>query len=128
MKNFNKFDGISSHEINEFTSEIKELLREHLQFNDKVDSLKKLLCKTELINQYLKKNRIIFEIINMDEELMLNLERSINSCHLIKKNLDEIIDISNNEIRIPFEKIHDAISESIPLVEYKCQLEKDFEL
>ena len=126
MKNFNKFDGISPHEIKEFTSQIKELLRNHSQFNEKVDSLKTFIYKTELINRYFKENKIIFEIINMDKELMSNLERSINSCQLIKKHLDEIIDISNNEIRIPYEKMHNAIYESLNLIEEKFKLENDF--
>ena len=126
MKNFNKFDGISPHEIKEFTSQIKELLRNHSQFNEKVDSLKTFIYKTELINRYFKENKIIFEIINMDKELMSNLERSINSCQFIKKHLDEIIGISNNEIRIPFEKMHNAIYESLNLIEEKFKLENDF--
>ena len=126
MKNFNKFDGISPHEIKEFSSQIKELLREHSQFNEKVDSLKTFIYKTELINRYFKENKIIFEIINMDKELMSNLERSINSCQFIKKHLEEIIGISNNEIRIPFEKMHNAIYESLNLIEEKFKLENDF--
>ena len=126
MKNFNKFDGISPHEIKEFSSQIKELLREHSQFNEKVDSLKTFIYKTELMNRYLKENKIIFEIINMDKELMSNLERSINSCQFIKKHLEEIIGISNNEIRIPFEKMHNAIYESLNLIEEKFKLENDF--
>ena len=126
MKNFNKFDGISIHEIKEFTSQIKELLRDHSQFNEKVDSLKTFIYKTELMNRYLKENKIIFEIINMDKELMSNLERSINSCQFIKKHLEEIIGISNNEIRIPFEKMHNAIYESLNLIEEKFKLENDF--
>ena len=126
MKNFNKFDGISPHEIKEFTSQIKELLRNHSQFNEKVDSLKTFIYNTELINRYFKENKIIFEIINMDKELMSNLERSINSCQLIKKHLDEIIGISNNEIRIPYEKMHNAIYESLNLIEEKFKLENDF--
>ena len=126
MKNFNKFDGISPHEIKEFTSQIKELLRNHSQFNEKVDSLKTFIYKTELINRYFKENKIIFEIINMDKELMSNLERSINSCQFIKKHLEEIIGISNNEIRIPFEKMHNAIYKSLNLIEEKFKLENDF--
>ena len=126
MKNFNKFDGISPHEIKEFSSQIKELLREHSQFNEKVDSLKTFIYKTELMNRYLKENKIIFEIINMDKELMSNIERSINSCQFIKKHLEEIIGISNNEIRIPFEKMHNAIYESLNLIEEKFKLENDF--
>ena len=126
MKNFNKFDGISPNEIKEFSSQIKELLREHSQFNEKVDSLKTFIYKTELMNRYLKENKIIFEIINMDKELMSNIERSINSCQLIKKHLDEIIGISNNEIRIPYEKMHNAIYESLNLIEEKFKLENDF--
>ena len=126
MKNFNKFDGISPHEIKEFSSQIKELLREHSQFNEKVDSLKTFIYKTELMNRYLKENKIIFEIINMDKELMSNIERSINSCQFIKKHLEEIIGISNNEIRIPFEKMHNAIYKSLNLIEEKFKLENDF--
>ena len=126
MKNFNKFDGISPHEIKEFTSQIKELLRNHSQFNEKVDSLKTFIYKTELINRYFKENKIIFEIINMDKELMSNLERSINSCQFIKKHLEEIIGISNNEIRIPYEKMHNAIYKSLNLIEEKFKLENDF--
>ena len=126
MKNFNKFDGISPHEIKEFSSQIKELLREHSQFNEKVDSLKTFIYKTELMNRYLKENKIIFEIINRDKELMSNLERSINSCQFIKKHLEEIIGISNNEIRIPFEKMHNAIYKSLNLIEEKFKLENDF--
>ena len=126
MKNFNKFDGISPNEIKEFSSQIKELLREHSQFNEKVDSLKTFIYKTELMNRYLKENKIIFEIINMDKELMSNLERSINSCQFIKKHLDEIIGIANNEIRIPYEKMHNAIYESLNLIEEKFKLENDF--
>ena len=126
MKNFNKFDGISSHEIKEYTSQIKELLRDHSQFNEKVDSLKTFIYKTELMNRYLKENKIIFEIINMDKELMSNLERSINSCQFIKKNLEEIIGIANNEIGIPFEKMHNAIYASLNLIEEKFKLENDF--
>jgi len=126
MKNFNKFDGISIHEIKEFTSQIKELLRDHSQFNEKVDSLKTFIYKTELMNRYLKENKIIFEIINMDKELMSNIERSINSCQFIKNHLEEIIGISNNEIRIPFEKMHNAIYKSLNLIEEKFKLENDF--
>ena len=121
MKNFNKFDGISPHEIKEFSSQIKELLREHSQFNEKVDSLKTFIYKTELMNRYLKENKIIFEIINMDKELMSNIERSINSCQFIKNHLEEIIGISNNEIRIPFEKMHNAIYKSLNLIEDKLK-------
>ena len=126
MKNFNKFDGISPHEIKEFSSQIKELLREHSQFNEKVDSLKTFIYKTELMNRYLKENKIIFEIINMDKELMSNIERSINSCQFIKNHLEEISVISNNEIRIPFEKMHNAIYKSLNLIEEKFKLENDF--
>ena len=126
MKYFNKFNGISPHEIKEFTSQIKELLREHSQFNEKVDSLKTFIYKTELMNRYLKENKIIFEIINMDKELMSNIERSINSCQFIKNHLEEIIGISNNEIRIPFEKMHNAIYKSLNLIEEKFKLENDF--
>lgn len=94
--------------------------------SERIDSLSSFLNKSNLLNQYLNENQIIFEIIGKDKELKLNLKKSIEASNFIERTLKEIMETSYHEIIINFEKLQDAIHDSKKLIELKLKFESDF--
>ena len=122
--NYHKhYSGMSPNQI---SSKIEDLKRDFNQFSERIDSLSSFLNKSNLLNQYLNENQIIFEIIGKDKELKLNLKKSIEASNFIERNLKEIMETSYHEIIINFEKLQDAIHDSKKLIELKLKFENDF--
>ena len=122
--NYHKhFNGMSPNQI---SSKIEDLKRDFNQFSERIDSLSSFLNKSNLLNQYLNENQIIFEIIGKEKELKLNLKKSIEASNFIERTLKEIMETSYHEIIINFEKLQDAIHDSKKLIELKLKFESDF--
>ena len=126
MKNLNKYDGISHHDIKEISYEIRNLLKDYSQFIEKLDSLSSFLSKTEIFNKYINQNKIIFELINENKKQYLNIEEVLKVNNFIRENINIIIETSYNKIAIPLEKMDTAICKSMRLIEEKFKLEKAF--
>ena len=125
MKHLNKFEGINPPEIDLISKKIHELLRDHAQFIEIVNSLSGLFSEYELLLEYLKENNIVFQKEQVNEKIAPELLRLDRNPILLRRILERTSECFYLSIR-GLEKLDDALSQSKNLFEKKFFLEKNF--
>jgi len=125
MKHLNKFEGINPPEIDLISKKIHELLRDHAQFIEIVNSLSGLFSEYELLMEYLKENNIVFQKEQADEKLSPELLRLERNPILMRRILEQTTERFYLSMR-GLEKLDDELSNSRNLFEQKFFLEKNF--
>ena len=126
MSDLDKFRGMNPPPIDLISKKIHELLRDHAQFIEIVNSLSGLFSEYELLMEYLKENNIVFQKEQVDEKIspeLLSLERNPI---LMRKVLEQISERFYLSMR-GLEKLDDALSQSKILFEKKIILERNLE-
>ena len=125
MKHLNKFEGINPPEIDLISKKIHELLRDHAQFIEIVNSLSGLFSEYELLMEYLKENNIVFQKEQVDEKLSPELLRLERNPILMRRILEQISERFYLSMR-GLEKLDEELSNSRNLFEKKFFLERNF--
>ncbi len=115
------------YEIEEVSDKIQKFLRDHSQFIERVSSLSEFFYEYDSFIQYLKKNQIIFQILDIDKKIFSDLVISKMIPVVLKDCLETSRELSYKRIR-RLEKFDEALSQSRNLIQEKIQLEKNFEI
>ena len=116
MTDLDKFRGMNPPEIDLISKKIHELLRDHAQFIEIVNSLSGLFSEYELLMEYLKENNIVFQKEQADEKLSPELLRMERNRILMRRILEQITERFYLSMR-GLEKLDDALSQSKNLFE-----------
>ena len=125
MSDLDKFRGMNPPPIDLISKKIHELLRDHAQFIEIVNSLSGLFSEYELLMEYLKENNIVFQKKQVDEKIapeLLRLDRNPILLRRILERTSERFYLS----MISLEKLDEALSHSRNLFEQKFFLERNF--
>ena len=125
MSDLDKFRGMNPPPIDLISKKIHELLRDHAQFIEIVNSLSGLFSEYELLMEYLKENNIVFQKEQADEKLSPELLMLERNPILMRRILEQITERFYLSMR-GLEKLDDALSQSKNLFEKKFFLEKNF--
>ena len=125
MTDLDKFRGINPPEIDLISKKIHELLRDHAQFIEIVNSLSGLFSEYELLMEYLKENNIVFQKDDIDEKISPQILTLESNPMLMRKILERISDQFYLSMR-GLEKLDDVLSQSKILFEQKFFLERNF--
>ena len=125
MTDLDKFRGMNPPEIDLISKKIHELLRDHAQFIEIVNSLSGLFSEYELLMEYLKENNIVFQKDDIDEKISPEILTLESNPMLMRKILEQISERFYLSMR-GLEKLDDALSQSKNLFEKKFFLEKNF--
>ena len=125
MSDLDKFRGMNPPPIDLISKKIHELLRDHAQFIEIVNSLSGLFSEYELLMEYLKENNIVFQKEQVDEKIAPELLRLERNPILMRRILEQISERFYLSMR-GLEKLDDALSQSKNLFEKKFFLEKNF--
>ena len=126
MSDLDKFRGMNPPPIDLISKKIHELLRDHAQFIEIVNSLSGLFSEYELLMEYLKENNIVFQKEQVDEKIspeLLSLERNPILMRRVLEQISERFYLSMRGL----EKLDDALSQSKILFEKKIILERNLE-
>ena len=126
MKNKNFYSWMNPDTIQEFSIKLREANKEHDKLLYFLDEISKYLSKVELINRELNDYEFLFEILDKKEELFLHHSKSIRSSKVLDKLIERIRGISNQDIKLPFERIESVLLESIQIMDKKLKLENIF--
>ena len=127
MKNLDQFEGMNPYEINELSESIQKFLRDHSQFIERVSSLCEFFSEYDSFIEYLKRNQIIFQILDIDKKIFSDLVISKMIPVVLKDCLETTRELSYKRIH-RLEKFDEALSQSRNLIQEKIQLEKNFEI
>ena len=125
MSDLDKFRGMNPPEIDLISKKIHELLRDHAQFIEIVNSLSGLFSEYELLMEYLKENNIVFQKEQVDEKIAPELLRLNRNPILLRRILEQISERFYLSMR-GLEKLDEALSQSKNLFEQKFFLERNF--
>ena len=125
MTDLDKFKGMNPPEIDIISKKIHELLRDHAQFIEIVNSLSGLFSEYELLMEYLKENNIVFQKEQADEKLSPELLWLERNPILMRRILEQITERFYLSMR-GLEKLDEELSNSRNLFEKKFFLEKNF--
>ena len=125
MSDLDKFRGMNPPPIDLISKKIHELLRDHAQFIEIVNSLSGLFSEYELLMEYLKENNIVFQKDNIDEKISPEILTLESNPMLMRKILERISDQFYLSMR-GLEKLDEALSHSRNLFEKKFFLERNF--
>ena len=125
MTDLDKFRGMNPPPIDLISKKIHELLRDHAQFIEIVNSLSGLFSEYELLMEYLKENNIVFQKEQVDEKIAPELLRLERNPILMRRILEQISERFYLSMR-GLEKLDDALSQSKNLFEKKFFLERNF--
>ena len=114
------------YEINEVSDKILKFLRDHSQFIERLSSLSEFFSEYDSFIEYLKKNQIIFQILDIDKKIFSDLVISKMIRVVLKDCLENALEVSHKRIH-RLEKFHEALSQSRNLIQEKIQLERNFE-
>jgi len=115
------------YEINEVSDKILKFLRDHSQFIERLSSLSEFFSEYDSFIEYLKKNQIIFQILDIDKKIFSDLVISKMIRVVLKDCLENALEVSHKRIH-RLEKFHEALCQSRNLIQEKIQLEKSFEI
>ena len=115
------------YEIDEVSDKILKFLRDHSQFIERLSSLSEFFSEYDSFIEYLKKNQIIFQILDIDKKIFSDLVISKMIPVVLKDCLENAREVSYKRI-IRLEKFYEALSQSRNLIHEKIQLEKNFEI
>ena len=125
MSDLDKFRGMNPPPIDLISKKIHELLGDHAQFIEIVNSLSGLFSEYELLMEYLKENNIVFQKEQVDEKISPELLRLKRNPILMRRILERISEQFYLSMR-GLEKLDDALSQSKNLFEKKFFLERNF--
>ena len=125
MTDLDKFRGMNPPPIDLISKKIHELLRDHAQFIEIVNSLSGLFSEYELLMEYLKENNIVFQKDDIDEKISPEILTLESNPMLMRKILERISEQFYLSMR-GLEKLDDALSQSKILFEQKFFLERNF--
>ena len=114
------------YEIDEVSDKILKFLRDHSQFIERVSSLSEFFSEYDSFIEYLKRNQIIFQILDIDKKIFSDLVISKMIRVVLKDCLENALEVSHKRIH-RLEKFHEALSQSRNLIQEKIQLERNFE-
>ena len=80
----------------------------------------------ELINRELNDYEYIFEMSIKKEELLMHYKKSIGASKVLDKWIERIRGISNQDIKLSFERIESVLLESTKIIDDKLKLENAF--
>ena len=126
MQNQNFYSGMNPETIQELSIKLREVNKEHDKLLYFLDEISKYLSKVELINRELNDYEYFFEILEKKEELFLHHSKSIRTSKVLDKLIERIRGISNQDIKLPFERIESVLLESIQIMDKKLKLENIF--
>ena len=126
MKNKNFYSWMNPETIQELSIKLREANKEHDKLLYFLDEISKYLSKVELINRELNDYEYLFEILDKKEELFLHHSKSIRTSKVLDKLIERIRGISNQDIKLPFERIESVLLESIQIMDKKLKLENIF--
>ena len=125
MSDLDKFRGMNPPPIDLISKKIHELLRDHAQFIEIVNSLSGLFSEYELLMEYLKENNIVFQKGDIDEKISPEILTLESNPMLMRRILERISEQFYLSMR-GLEKLDDALSQSKNLFEKKFFLERNF--
>ena len=125
MNDLDKFRGMNPPEIDLISKKIHELLRDHAQFIEIVNSLSGLFSEYELLMEYLKENNIVFQKDYIDEKISPEILTLESNPMLMRKILERISEQFYLSMR-GLEKLEEELSNSKNLFEKKFFLESNF--
>ena len=125
MNDLDKFRGMNPPELDLISKKIHELLRDHAQFIEIVNSLSGLFSEYELLLEYLKENNIVFQKEQVDEKIAPELLRLDRNPILMRRILERISEQFYLSMR-GLEKLDEELSNSRNLFEKKFFLERNF--
>ena len=114
------------YEIDEVSDKVLKFLRDHSQFIERLSSLSEFFSEYDSFIEYLKKNQIIFQILDIDKKIFSDLVISKMIRVVLKDCLENALEVSHKRI-YRLEKFHEALSQSRNLIQEKIQLERNFE-
>ena len=125
MDDLDKFRGMNPPPIDLISKKIHELLRDHAQFIEIVNSLSGLFSEYELLMEYLKENNIVFQKEQSDEKISPEILTLESNPMLMRKILERISEQFYLSMR-GLEKLDEELSNSRNLFEQKFFLERNF--
>jgi len=125
MTDLDKFRGMNPPPIDLISKKIHELLRDHAQFIEIVNSLSGLFSEYELLMEYLKENNIVFQKEQSDEKISPEILTLESNPMLMRKILERISEQFYLSMR-GLEKLDEELSNSRNLFEQKFFLERNF--
>ena len=125
MPDVDKFRGMNPPPIDLISKKIHELLRDHAQFIEIVNSLSGLFSEYELLMEYLKENNIVFQKEQADEKISPEILTLESNPMLMRKILERISEQFYLSMR-GLEKLDEELSNSRNLFEQKYFLERKF--
>ena len=125
MTDLDKFRGMNPPPIDLISKKIHELLRDHAQFIEIVNSLSGLFSEYELLMEYLKENNIVFQKDDIDEKISPEIHTLESNPMLMRKILERISEQFYLSMR-GLEKLDEELSNSRNLFEQKFFLERNF--
>ena len=125
MTDLDKFRGMNPPEIDLISKKIHELLRDHAQFIEIVNSLSGLFSEYELLMEYLKENNIVFQKGDIDEKICPEILTLESNPMLLRRILEQTSERFYLSMR-GLEKLDEALSQSKNLFEQKFFLERNF--
>ena len=117
MKNKNFYSWMNPDTIQEFSIKLREANKEHDKLLYFLDEISKYLSKVDLINRELNDYEYLFEILDKKEELFLHHSKSIRTSKVLDKLIERIWGISNQDIKLPFERIESVLLESMQIID-----------
>ena len=125
MNDLDNFRGMNPPEIDLISKKIHELLRDHAQFIEIVNSLSGLFSEYELLMEYLKENNIVFQKDDIDEKISPEILTLESNPVLMRRILERISEQFYLSMR-GLEKLDEELSNSRNLFEQKFFLERNF--
>ena len=126
MKNKNFYSWMNPETIQELSIKLREANKEHDKLLYFLDEISKYLSKVELINRELNDYEHLFEMSNKKDELLMHYKKSIGASKVLDKWIERIRDISNQDIKLSFERIESVLLESTKIIDEKLKLENAF--
>ena len=126
MQNQNFYSGMNPETIHNLSIKLRETNKDHEKLLYFLNEISKYLSKVELINRELNDYEYLFEILDKKEELFLHHSKSIRTSKVLDKLIERIRGISNQDIKLPFERIESVLLESIQIMDKKLKLENIF--
>ena len=125
MNDLDKFRGMNPPDLDLIAKKIHELLRDHAQFIEIVNSLSGLFSEYELLMEYLKENNIVFQKDDIDEKISPEILKLESNPVLMRRILERISEQFYLSMR-GLEKLDEELSNSRNLFEKKFFLERNF--
>ena len=126
MQNQNFYSGINPEIIQNLSIKLRETNKDYEKLLYFLNEISKYLSKVELINRELNDYEYLFEMSNKKEELLMHYKKSIGASKVLDKWIERIRGISNQDIKLSFERIESVLLESTKIIDDKLKLENAF--